>query len=53
MTTRIPLKFGCVAMVESDEIDRSPAAPPKQPVLPHGDQCLCAQCREANQLAAI
>lgn len=53
MTIRIPLKFGCVATIDSDEIDRpQSAAPLTQPVLPHDDRCLCLQCRTAPTKAA-
>jgi hypothetical protein len=47
MTTRVPLAFGLVADVVSDETDRLPFVPPPLKEYEHDDRCRCDKCRAA------
>ncbi len=48
---RVPLKFGLVAQVVTDDSDRPPYVPP--PIAPgeHAESCGCVQCVMARQSA--
>jgi hypothetical protein len=45
MTTRVPLHFGLVAEVESEDSDRAPYVPPPIARGEHHEQCGCDACR--------
>lgn len=45
MTTRVPLAFGLVADVVSDDTDRAPYVPPPVPTYEHNVRCQCQTCR--------
>ena len=51
---RVPLKFGCVGVVVSDDVDRGPYVPPPVSMYePHHERCGCPKCVAARRTGLV